>query len=276
MARRSRNQATGMQPQLGSLTEVRQRLLFLVGALIVYRIGTFIPVPGIDPQQLAAMFEQQSGTILDIGIMFTGGALSRLSLFALGVMPYISASIIMQLMSATIPPLKELKKEGEAGRREIAQYTRYGTLALAPIQSISTGVALSVQGIAVDGVSQFSFIFTTAVCLITGAIFLMWLGEQITERGIGNGISMIIFAAIVASLPSAVGGTLEMVSTGELGVITALGIFIGVLLVLAFVVFVERGQRRIPIHHAQRQRGRRNYAAQTKHLPLQINMAVVI
>jgi len=265
-----------MQPQLGSLTEVRQRLLFLVGALIVYRIGTFIPVPGIDPQQLAAMFEQQSGTILDIGIMFTGGALSRLSLFALGVMPYISASIIMQLMSATIPSLKELKKEGEAGRRKITQYTRYGTLALSTFQSIGMGIALWGQGIAVDGIPQYSFIFTTAVCLITGAMFLMWLGEQITERGIGNGISMLIFASIVAGLPSAVGGTLELVSSGELHIFTALGIFVGAMAVLAFVVFMERGQRRIPVHHAQRQRGRRMYSAQTQHLPLKVNMAGVI
>src|SRR5699024_9487289 len=276
MARRSRNQATGMQPQLGSLTEGRQRLLYLVGALIVYRIGTFIPVPGIDPQQLAAMFEQQSGTILDIGIMFTGGALSRLSLFALGVMPYISASIIMQLMSATIPSLKELKKEGEAGRRKITQYTRYGTLALSTFQSIGMGIALWGQGIAVDGIPQYSFIFTTAVCLITGAMFLMWLGEQITERGIGNGISMLIFASIVAGLPSAVGGTLELVSSGELHIFTALGIFVGAMAVLAFVVFMERGQRRIPVHHAQRQRGRRMYSAQTQHLPLKVNMAGVI
>lgn len=276
MAKRTHNQAGGMQPQAGTLTEVRQRLLFLVGALVVFRIGTFIPVPGIDPQQLAALFEQNSGTILDIGVMFTGGALRRLSLFALGVMPYISASIIMQLMAATIPSLKELQKEGEAGRRKITQYTRYGTLGLAIFQSIGTGVALWGQGIAVDGVTQFSFIFTTAVCLVTGAMFLMWLGEQVTERGIGNGISMIIFAAIVAGLPSAVGGTLDMVSTGELNVFTALAIFIGALLVLAFVVFVERGQRRIPVHHAQRQRGRRMYAAQTQHLPLKVNMAGVI
>ncbi len=276
MAKRPNNQAGGNMPQSGSLTEVRQRLLFLVGALIVFRIGTFIPVPGIDPAQLAALFEQQSGTILDVGVMFTGGALERLSLFALGVMPYISASIIMQLMTATVPALKEIKKEGEAGRRKITQYTRYGTLGLATFQSLGTGVALWNQGIAVDGAGQFSFIFTTTVCLITGAMFLMWLGEQITERGIGNGISMLIFAAIVSGLPSAVGGTLELVSTGELSIFTALAIFVGALGVLAFVVFVERAQRRIPVHHAQRQRGRRMYAAQTQHLPLKLNMAGVI
>src|SRR5699024_7057316 len=208
----------------GALTEVSLLLVFLIGALVVFRIGTFIPVPGIDPQQLAALFEQQSGTILDVGIMFTGGALRRLSLFALGVMPYISAAIIMQLMSATVPSLKELKKEGESGRRKITKYTRYGTLALSLFQSLGTSIALWGQGIAVAGVTQYSFIFTTTVSLVTGAMFLMWLGEQITERGIGNGISIIIFASIVSGLPSALGGTLRLVSTGELHVFTALAI----------------------------------------------------
>jgi len=278
MAKRPNSPAAGggMMPNAGSLTEIRQRLLFLVGALIVFRIGTFIPVPGIDPAQLARLFEQQSGTILDVGVMFTGGALKRLSLFALGVMPYISASIIMQLMTATIPALKDLKKEGEAGRRKITQYTRYGTVFLAGFQSIGTGIALWNQGIAQSGTSELSFIFTTAVCLTTGAMFLMWLGEQITERGVGNGISMIIFAAIVAGLPSAIGGTLDLVRTGELSVFFVIALFVGALAVLAFVVFVERGQRRIPVHHAQRQRGRRMYAAQTQHLPLKLNMAGVI
>jgi len=265
-----------MQPQANTLAEVRKRLLFLVGALIVYRIGTFIPVPAIDPQQLSMLFEQQSGTILDVGIMFTGGALRRLSLFALGVMPYISAAIIMQLMSATVPSLKELKKEGESGRRKITKYTRYGTLALSLFQSLGTSIALWGQGIAVAGVTQYSFIFTTTVSLVTGAMFLMWLGEQITERGIGNGISIIIFASIVSGLPSALGGTLQLVSTGELHVFTALAILIGALLVTGFVVFMERGQRRIPVHHAQRQRGRRMYASQTQHLPLKVNMSGVI
>ncbi|MES1925909.1 preprotein translocase subunit SecY [Salinisphaera sp. T31B1] len=278
MAKRPNNAAAGAgnMPNAGSLTEIRQRLLFLVGALIVFRIGTFIPVPGIDPAQLARLFEQQSGTILDVGVMFTGGALKRLSIFALGVMPYISASIIMQLMTATIPSLKDLKKEGEAGRRKITQYTRYGTVLLAGFQSIGTGVALWNQGIAQSGTSELSFIFTTAVCLTTGAMFLMWLGEQITERGVGNGISMIIFAAIVAGLPSAIGGTLDLVRTGELSVFFVIALFVGAMAVLAFVVFVERGQRRIPVHHAQRQRGRRMYAAQTQHLPLKLNMAGVI
>lgn len=266
----------GMTPDMGKLSEVRQRLLFLLGALIVFRIGTYIPVPGIDPAQLAQLFERQSGTILDVGIMFTGGALERLSILALGVMPYISASIIMQLMTATVPSLKELKKEGEAGRRKITQYTRYGTLGLATFQSIGTGIALWNQGIALPGITQYSFIFTTAVCLATGAMFLMWLGEQVTERGIGNGISILIFASIVSGLPSAVGGTLDLVRTGEMNAITAVIIFLGALAVTAFVVFVERAQRRIPVHHAQRQRGRRMYAAQTQHLPLKLNMSGVI
>ncbi|MBS63347.1 preprotein translocase subunit SecY [Salinisphaera sp.] len=277
MAKRPNTAAPGgFNPNSGSLTEVRQRLLFLVGALIVFRIGTFIPVPGIDPAQLARLFEQQAGTILDVGVMFTGGALKRLSIFALGVMPYISASIIMQLMTATVPALKEIKKEGEAGRRKITQYTRYGTVALASFQSIGTGIALWNQGIAQSGTSEFAFIFTTAVCLTTGAMFLMWLGEQVTERGIGNGISMLIFAAIVAGLPSAIGGTLDLVRTGELSIFFVIALFVGAMAVLAFVVFVERAQRRIPVHHAQRQRGRKMYAAQTQHLPLKLNMAGVI
>ena len=266
----------GMTPDMGKLSEVRQRLLFLLGALIVFRIGTYIPVPGIDPAQLAQLFERQSGTILDVGIMFTGGALERLSILALGVMPYISASIIMQLMTATVPALKELKKEGEAGRRKITQYTRYGTLGLATFQSIGTGIALWNQGIALPGLTQYSFIFTTAICLATGAMFLMWLGEQVTERGIGNGISILIFASIVSGLPSAVGGTLDLVRTGEMNALTAVIIFLGALAVTAFVVFVERAQRRIPVHHAQRQRGRQMYAAQTQHLPLKLNMSGVI
>ncbi|MES1937693.1 preprotein translocase subunit SecY [Salinisphaera hydrothermalis] len=276
MAKRSNNASSGMMPNAGNLTEIRQRLLFLLGALVVFRIGSFIPVPGIDPAELARLFQQQSGTILDVGVMFTGGALKRLSIFALGVMPYISASIIFQLLTATIPSLKELKKEGESGRRKITQYTRYGTVVLAGFQSVGTGIALWNQGIALDGVSEFSFIFTTAITLTTGAMFLMWLGEQVTERGIGNGISMLIFSAIVAGLPSAIGGTLDLVRTGELSFFFVVALFVGALAVLAFVVFVERAQRRIPVHHAQRQRGRRMYSAQTQHLPLKLNMAGVI
>jgi len=276
MAKQGNNAAAGGAPNAGNLTEIRQRLLFLLGALVVFRLGSFIPVPGIDPAELAQLFQQQSGTILDVGVMFTGGALERLSIFALGVMPYISASIIMQLLTATVPTLKELKKEGESGRRKITQYTRYGTVFLAGFQSIGTGVALWNQGIAQSGVTEFQFIFTTALTLTTGALFLMWLGEQVTERGIGNGISMLIFAAIVSGLPSAIGGTLELVRTGELSFFFVVALFVGALAVLAFVVFVERAQRRIPVHHAQRQRGRRMYAAQTQHLPLKLNMAGVI
>lgn len=275
MADSPNNMAAFLQNS-GKMTEVRNRLLFLLGAIVVFRIGTFIPVPGIDPQQLAQLFQQHSGSILDLGVMFTGGALERLSLFALGVMPYISASIIMQLMTATMPSLKEIQKEGESGRRKITQYTRYGTLGLAGFQSLGTGVALWNQGIALPGVSQFSFIFTTALCLTTGAIFLMWLGEQMTERGVGNGISMLIFASIVSGLPSALGGTLGLVHSGEMNPLTIIVILIGALLVTAFVVFVERAQRRIPVHHAQRQRGRKMYAAQTQHLPLKLNMSGVI
>ncbi len=276
MAKQGNNAAAGGAPNAGNLTEIRQRLLFLLGALVVFRLGSFIPVPGIDPAELAQLFQQQSGTILDVGVMFTGGALERLSIFALGVMPYISASIIMQLLTATVPTLKELKKEGESGRRKITQYTRYGTVFLAGFQSIGTGVALWNQGIAQGGVTEFQFIFTTALTLTTGALFLMWLGEQVTERGIGNGISMLIFAAIVSGLPSAIGGTLDLVRTGELSFFFVVALFVGALAVLAFVVFVERAQRRIPVHHAQRQRGRRMYAAQTQHLPLKLNMAGVI
>lgn len=277
MAKRGNNaNAAGMMGNTGNLTEIRQRLLFLLGALVVFRIGSFIPVPGIDPTELARLFQQQSGTILDVGVMFTGGALKRLSIFALGVMPYISASIIMQLLTATVPTLKELKKEGESGRRKITQYTRYGTVALAGFQSIGTGIALWNQGIALSGVTEFQFVFTTALTLTTGAMFLMWLGEQVTERGIGNGISMLIFSAIVAGLPSAIGGTLDLVRTGELSFFFVVALFVGAMAVLGFVVFVERAQRRIPVHHAQRQRGRRMYAAQTQHLPLKLNMAGVI
>ncbi len=265
-----------MMPDAGKLSEVRSRLLFVIGAIVVFRVGTYIPVPGIDPQQLAQLFQQQQGTILDVGVMFTGGALKRLSILALGVMPYISASIIMQLLTATVPTLKEIKKEGEAGQRRITQYTRYGTVGLATFQSIGTGIALWNQGIAQSGISEFSFVFTTAVCLTTGALFLMWLGEQVTERGIGNGISILIFSAIVAGLPSAIGGTLNLVQSGELSIFFVIALLIGALAVLGFVVFVERGQRRIPVHHAQRQSGRRMYAERTQHLPLKLNMAGVI
>ena len=264
---------------IGKLTELRKRLLFVVGALLVFRIGTFIPVPGVNPAALAALFDQQQGSILDMFNMFSGGALKRASLFALGIMPYISASIIMQLMSAVIPTLEQLKKEGEQGRRQITQYTRYGTLGLATFQAIGIAMALQSQqagGMNVVVQSGPGFIFTAAVSLVTGTMFLMWLGEQITERGLGNGISLIIFAGIVAGLPQAVGGTLELVRTGEMNAITVLTLFVLAIAVTAFVVFVERGQRRITVNYAKRQQGRKMFAAQTSHLPLKLNMAGVI
>ena len=269
----ARNQGS-VTPNLGKLTELRQRLLFVLGALVVFRIGTFIPVPGIDPTALAQMFAQTEGTILDMFNMFSGGALERLSLFALGVMPYISAAIIMQLLTATVPYLEQLRKEGEAGRRKITQYTRYGTVVLATFQAIGASIALQGQG--VNAIAGPTFIFVAAVSLVTGTMFLVWLGEQITERGVGNGISLIIFAGIVAGLPSALGGTLELVRTGEMNTLLALFFLFMALAVITFVVFVERGQRRITIHYAKRQQGRRLYAAQSSHLPLKLNMAGVI
>ena len=255
-------------------SELRQRLAFVLMALIVFRLGTFIPTPGIDPAAMARFFEEQSSTILGMFNMFSGGALERLSIFALGIMPYISASIIMQLMSAVVPALKELKKEGEAGRRKITQYTRYGTVVLATFQAIGVSIALQNQGVAISAGT--SFIFTAALSLVTGTMFLMWLGEQITERGIGNGISIIIFAGIVAGLPSAVGGTLELARTGELSSALVLLLFVMAIVVTGFVVFIERGQRRITVNYAKRQQGRKMYAAQSSHLPLKLNMAGVI
>ncbi|WP_366943994.1 preprotein translocase subunit SecY [Nevskia sp.] len=265
--------AGGMMPDLSKLGEVRSRLLFLLGALIVYRIGSFIPVPGIDPVKLAQLFDQQKGTILDMFNMFSGGALRRLSIFALGVTPYISASIIVQLMAATTPQLKELKKEGEAGRRKLTKYTRYGTLGLATFQAVGAAYALQSSVALAPG---FGFIFTAAVSLVTGTMFMMWLGEQITERGIGNGMSMLIFAGIVSSMPAAVGATAQLISEGSLNPVIAILVLALVGVVTTFVVFVERAQRRIPIHHARRQQGRKLFAAQTQHLPLKLNMAGVI
>ncbi len=259
---------------LGKVTELRQRLLFVLFALVVYRIGTFVPVPGINPEAMARFFDQQSGTILNMFNMFSGGALERLSIFALGIMPYISASIIMQLMTAVLPTLKELKKEGETGRRKITQYTRYGTVALATFQAVGVSIALQNQQVALT--PGFGFIFTATVSLVTGTMFLMWLGEQITERGVGNGISIIIFAGIVAGLPAALGGTLELASTGELSAALVILLFAVAIVVTGFVVFVERGQRRITVNYAKRQQGRKLYAAQSSHLPLKLNMAGVI
>ena len=255
-------------------SDLRQRLFFLIGALIVYRVGTFIPVPGIDPVALEQFFEQQDGTILSMFNMFSGGALSRMSIFALGIMPYISASIIMQMASVVVPTLAQLKKEGEGGRRKITQYTRYGTVVLASFQSMGASVALQNQGVVLNPGPN--FVFTAAVTLVTGTLFLMWLGEQITERGIGNGISMIILASIISGLPSALGGTLQLVETGEMPAALALILVFLVLAVMAGVVFIERGQRRITVHYAKRQQGRKMMQGQSTHLPFKINMAGVI
>ena len=260
--------------EMTRFAELRQRLFFLLGALIVYRTGTFIPAPGIDPVALARFFEEQQGTILDIFNMFSGGALERLSIFALGVMPYISASIIIQMMAVVVPSLAAIKKEGESGRRKLTQYTRYGTVLLAAVQGASAAIAFQNQGVVIAPGPQFVFIAT--MTLVAGTMFLMWLGEQITERGLGNGISMIILAGIVAGLPSAIGGTLELVRTGEINAALALLLFGMVIAVTAFVVFVERGQRRIQVNYAKRQQGRRMYAGQSTHLPFKLNMSGVI
>ncbi len=268
-----------MASKMGGFSELRSRLLFVLGAFFVYRVGAHIPVPGIDPKALAIMFEQQSGSILDMFNMFSGGALMRLSLFALGIMPYISASIIMQLMTVVIPSLEQIKKEGESGRRKISQYTRYGTVVLATFQAIGISMALQNQtagGLAVVINPGISFIVITTITLVTGTIFLMWLGEQVTERGIGNGISLIIFAGIVSGLPSAIGGTLELASTGEMNGAFIVLLFLIAIAVTALVVFVERGQRRIIINYPKRQQGRRMYAGQSSFLPLKLNMAGVI
>ena len=264
---------------LGKITELRQRLVFVLLALVVYRIGTFIPVPGINPESLASFFDRNSGTFLDLANMFSGGALERFSVFALGIMPYISASIIMQLMTHVVPMFEQLRKEGERGKRKITQYTRYGTVALALFQAIGIAFALDGQGIDLGHrpeVTNFAFVFTTTVTLVTGTMFLMWLGEQITERGVGNGISLIIFAGIVAGLPAAIAGTLELASTGQLAIPFVLLLIVLALGVTALVVFVERGQRRITVNYAKRQQGRKLYAAQSSHLPLKLNMAGVI
>ncbi len=260
----------------GKLTELKQRLLFLLGAFLVFRIGAHIPVPGIDPVALAKLFDSQRGTIIDMFNMFSGGALERFSLFALGIMPYISASIIVQLLTKVSPKLEQLNKEGAAGKRKITQYTRYGTLLLATFQAFGIGVMLLKQQGGIVIMQENLFIFTTVVTLVTGTMFLMWLGEQVTERGIGNGISMIIFAGIVAGLPSAIGGTLELASSGQLNGAFVVVIFLFAVLVTAAVVYVERGQRRITVNYAKRQQGRKMFAAQSSHLPLKVNMAGVI
>ena len=259
----------------GKFGDLRRRIVFLLLALVVYRIGAHIPVPGIDPNQLQQLFKGQSGGILNLFNMFSGGALSRFTVFALGIMPYISASIIMQLMTYVVPSLEAIKKEGEAGRRKITQYTRYGTLFLAIFQSL--GIALALEGSAGLVLSPgFGFRMTTVVSLVAGTMFLMWLGEQITERGLGNGISILIFAGIVAGLPAAIGGLFELVRTGAMSIIACLFIIAVVIFVTFAVVFVERGQRKILVNYAKRQVGNKVYGGQSSHLPLKLNMSGVI
>lgn len=264
------NMPLGNQKGLG---ELWARLRFLFAAIIIYRIGTHIPVPGFDPDRLAELFNQNQGTYLGLFNMFSGGALERMSILALGVMPYISASIIMQLLSATVPALEQLKKEGDSGRRKINQYTRYGTVFLALIQGTAMAVGFASQGLAYEVNTMFYAVAISS--LVAGAVFLMWLGEQITERGIGNGISMLIFAGIVAGIPGAIGQALESARQGDLNPVTLVFILIVAVAVVYFVVFVERGQRRLTVNYAQRQ-GRQAYNAQTSHLPLKVNMAGVI
>ena len=274
MATPSNNNPAATLAEATRFGEIRSRLAFLVGALVVYRIGTFIPVPGIDPAAVAKFFNDQASGILGIVNMFSGGALQRLSIFAMGVMPYISASIIVQMMSMVYKPWEEYRKEGESGRRKLTQITRYGTLGLAIFQSLGAATALQNNAMTVGGGWQ--FIFTATVTMTTGTMFLMWLGEQITERGIGNGISMLILSGIVAGLPGAIGRTFESVSTGEMSGPFALLLIVLVLATTAFCVYVERAQRRIAVNYAKRQVGRRMMQGQSSHLPFKLNMAGVI
>ncbi len=265
----------GILSTMSKMSELKSRLWFVLGALVVYRLGAHVPVPGIDPTILKQLFDSQKDGILGMFNMFSGGALSRFTVFALGIMPYISASIIMQLLTVVSPKLEQLKKEGEAGRRQITKYTRYGTVALATFQALGIAIALEGQaGLVLD--PGFSFRLTAVVTLVCGTMFLMWLGEQITERGIGNGISIIIFAGIVAGLPHAVGSTLELAKTGAFSIPLVMFLFVAILLVTALVVFVERGQRKITVNYAKRQVGNKVFGGQTTHLPLKLNMAGVI
>ena len=278
MSRSNENMTSG----IGGLTkssELKQRIFFIIFALVIFRLGSFITLPGIDPSVMKFLFEQQRGSILDMFNMFSGGALSRMSIFALGVMPYISAAIIMQMMSHIYAPLIQLRKEGARGRKKITEYTRYFTVILAILQSIGVANALQNQNssstiLVLD--PGIDFIFVSVMTLVTGTMFLVWLGEQITERGIGNGISIIIFAGIVAGLPSAIGNTIDLARNGELQNFTVILIFLLVLIITAFVIYIERGQRKIPVNYARKMQGRKMYAAQNTHLPLKINMAGVI
>ena len=275
MAKKPANNPADVAKAAGKLGEIKKRLLFLVGGLIVFRAGTFIPVPGVDPAALAVFFDQQAGNMLALFNMFSGGALSRFGIFALGIMPYISASIIMQMASMIVPSLQQIRKEGESGKRKITQYTRYGTVGLAMFQSVAAASWLQSQPGVVVAPGP-AFLITACITLVTGTVFLMWLGEQITERGIGNGISMIILAGIVAGLPAAVAGTAELVRSGEMSSAMAILMVAGAIAATTFVVFMERAQRRITVNYARRQQGRRMYAAQSTHLPFKINMSGVI
>ena len=275
MAKKPQQNPADLAKQASKLGELKIRFLFLIGALIVYRVGTFIPVPGVDPVALNEFFQQQSGGLLATFNLFSGGALSRFGIFALGIVPYISSSIIMQMASRIVPSLEQLRKEGESGRRQIVKYTRYGTVALASFQSIAAASWLQSQPQLVVNPGP-SFLITACITLVTGTVFLMWLGEQITERGIGNGISMIILASIVAGMPGAIAGTAELVRTGEMSSITAILMLIGGIAAIVFVVFMERAHRRITVNYARRQQGRRMMQAQSTHLPFKINMSGVI
>ncbi len=275
MAKKPQQNPADLAQQASKLGELRVRILFLIGALIVYRVGTYIPIPGVNPVALKDFFDQNSGGLLATFNLFSGGALSRFGIFALGIIPYISSSIIMQMASRIVPSLDAIRKEGESGRRQIVKYTRYGTVALASFQSIAAASWLQGQAGLVVNPGP-SFMLTACITLVTGTVFLMWLGEQITERGIGNGISMIILASIVAGLPGAIAGTAELVRSGEMSSITAILMLIGGIGAIIFVVYMERAQRRIAVNYARRQQGRRMMQAQSTHLPFKVNMAGVI
>ena len=275
MAKKPQQNPADLAKQASKLADLRNRLFFLIGALIVFRIGTFIPVPGVDPAALANFFDQQAGNLLGLFNLFSGGALSRFGLFALGIMPYISASIIIQMASRIVPSLDQLRKEGEQGRRTIIKYTRYGTVVLAAFQSVAAASWLQQQAGVVVNPGP-AFLITACITLVTGTMFLMWLGEQITERGVGNGISMIILAGIVAGIPAAIAGTAELVRNGELSPAVAILMLLGGVAAIVFVVYMERAQRRITVNYARRQQGRKMYAAQSTHLPFKLNMSGVI
>ncbi len=275
MARKPQQNPADLAKAASKLAELKSRIWFLLGALVVFRIGTYIPVPGVDPVALKSFFDQQAGNLLGLFNMFSGGALSRFGLFALGIMPYISSSIIMQMASHIVPSMQQLRKEGEQGRRQIVKYTRWGTVLLASFQSVAAASWLQSQPDLVVNPGP-SFLITACITLVTGTMFLMWLGEQITERGIGNGISMIILAGIVAGMPAAVAGTAELVRNGEMSPATAIAMLLGGIGAIVFVVYMERAQRRITVNYARRQQGRRMFAAQSTHLPFKINMSGVI